>query len=72
MPIRELKPAPDDALKNLRPISHTNVVTFQCAYLNNNVLYFVYDYMDVSLAGIQSTPCSKFASFQIAAICKDV
>lgn len=70
--IRELKPAPDDALKNLRPISHTNVVAFQCAYLYDNVLYFVYEYMDVSLAEIQSTPCGKFASFQIAAICKDV
>lgn len=70
--VRELKPAPDNALENLRPISHTNVVTFQCAYLNNNMLYFVYDYMDVSLAEIQSTPCGKFASFQIAAICKDL
>lgn len=62
----------NDIIKNLRLISHINIITFQYIYLNNNVLYFIYGYIDIFLAKIQITPYGKFMSFQIVIICKDV
>lgn len=51
---------------------HSNIVELKEAFRTQSVFFFVYEWIDVSIAEVQSAPCGKFASYQIAAICKEV
>jgi len=47
-------------------------VSLHEVYIYNERLYFIYEYIDVSLAEIQVTPYGEFIAFQIATIYKEV
>lgn len=51
---------------------HDSVVTLHGTYLDGNTLFFVYDFMEVSLAEALLSPVGKLARYQIAAICQEV
>ena len=66
-PIEDLSSSPF-----LIECSHSNIVCFHEAYIDKNILFLSYEFMDVSLSHVQSAPCGKLASYQIAAIIKEV
>lgn len=70
--IKEVNAGQDECVKRLRQYSHPNLVDLTEAFLADNTVYMVYEWMDISLADIQSTPCGRLVSFQIAAVCKEV
>ena len=70
--IREQKCTDSGALKRLTLCRHANLVTLHVTFLHEDVLSFVYEPMEVSLAEIQSTPLGALEAYQIAAICAEV
>lgn len=59
-------------LKHLESFSHFNIVNLKEAFLADNEMYFVYEWMDVSLADIQCTLSGRLIFYQIATVCKEV
>ena len=51
---------------------YKNVVYLLKAFVEEDVVSFVYKVMDISLAQVQSTPSGSFVLYQIAAVCKEV
>ena len=62
----------DEPPKRLTACSHENIVSFHNYYLHQGSVSIPYEWMDVTLAEIRSTPCGRMESFHIAAICKEV
>ena len=70
--IKEHKQFSKEPLKKLGSCAHDNVVELQRGFHEADSLFLVYEWMDLSLAELQSAPSGTFESFQIAAICKEV
>ena len=70
--IRERPSRDGQKLRKLKQCSHTNVVELKGTFQTSTSIFFVYEWIDVSIAEVQSAPCGKFPSYQIAAICKEV
>jgi len=60
------------SVKGVAPCSHENVVSLLEIFYDEDVVFFIYECMDVSLAEIQSTRYGNLASYQIAAVCREV
>ena len=58
-----------DRMKNC---AHPNIIDIKGAFHDHTSIFFVYEWIDVSVAEVQAAPCGKFASYQIAAVCKEV
>ncbi|KAL8855255.1 MAG: hypothetical protein Q9178_008092, partial [Gyalolechia marmorata] len=69
--IREYRHDNKNQAKQLSKGGHSNIVELKEIFRTQSVLFFVYEWIDVSIAEVQSAPCGKFASYQIAAICKE-
>lgn len=59
-------------VERLIPCSHTNIVNLLEAFHDDGFVHMAYEWTDVTLAEIQSTPLGKLSDFHIAAICKEV
>jgi hypothetical protein len=70
--IKQTKITKNSCVKSLTGCLHENIVSLQSAYIDNNVVFFVYECMDVTLAEIQSTPFGSLALYQITAVYKEV
>ena len=70
--IRKTKSPIGDSITGLKRCYHQNLVTLHDVYVDSKCFYFVYEFVDVSLAEIQCTPVGNFASYQIAAVCCEV
>ena len=70
--IREYRHNSNNEAKKLSNCGHSNIVDLKEVFRTQDVLFFVYEWIDVSIAEVQSAPYGKFASYQIAAICKEV
>ncbi|KAL6714252.1 hypothetical protein ACLMJK_007675 [Lecanora helva] len=57
---------------NIVRCNHENIVHIIEAYVNESIVTFIYERMDVSLSEIQATPYGQLAAYQIAAICQKV
>ena len=61
-----------ESVKQLVMCSHKNIVALYDAYLDNDSLYLIYECLQISLAEVQSTQYGDLATFQIAAVCREV
>ncbi len=61
-----------ELVERLIPCSHTNIVNLLEAFHDDGFVYMAYEWTDVTLAEIQSTPLGKLSDFHIAAICTEV
>ena len=52
--------------------SHENVVNLQECFVSTDCLYFVYEYIEISLAEIQAMPYGALEAYHIAVICQKV
>jgi len=60
------------SIKGLAPCSHENTVSLQEIFCDEDVVFSIYECMDVSLADIQSARYGNLASYQIAAVRREV
>ncbi len=61
-----------DTTKHIVRSSHKNVLNLQECFVSTDYLYFVYEYVDLSLADIQATPYGALEAYHIAVICQKV
>ena len=70
--IREYRYNSNNKAKKLSNCGYSNIVDLKEVFRTQNKLFFVYEWIDVSIAEVQSAPYGKFVLYQIAAICKEV
>ncbi len=70
--IRQQPVQESQRLKQPIRCAHINLVELTGIFQDESSIYFAYEWIDVSVAEVQSAPCGKFASYHIAAICKEV
>jgi len=70
--IRRYARKDEESIKYIIRSSHENIVSLQECFVSTDCLYFVYEYIEISLAEIQATPCGALEAYYTAVICQKV
>lgn len=59
-------------LDRLKEISHTNIISLKEGFINDKLMFLVYEPARASLADLHGSPYTIFNEADIAAVCKEV
>ena len=70
--IKQLRITDRESTRALAGCLHENIVSLYRAYVEDEMIFLIYECTDVSLAEVQSTPYGQLVPYQMAAVCQEV